>query len=43
VNSERHVAVIQEFFAPALGELNAGLVWFQQDGATTQLESQWLF
>jgi len=34
VNSERYVAMIQEFFAPALEELNAGLVWFQQDGAT---------
>ena len=33
VNSERNVAMIQEFFAPALEELNAGLVWFQQDGA----------
>jgi len=33
-NSERYVAMIQEFFAPALEELNAGLVWFQQDGAT---------
>ena len=32
VNSEQYVAMIQEFFAPAL-ELNAGLVWFQQDGA----------
>jgi len=34
VNSERYVAMIQVFFAPALEELNAGLVWFQQDGAT---------
>jgi len=34
MNSERYVAMIQEFFAPALEELNAGLVWFQQDGAT---------
>jgi len=34
VNSERYVAMIQEFFAPALKELNAELVWFQQDGAT---------
>jgi len=34
VNSERYVAMIQEFFAPAVEELNAGLVWFQQDGAT---------
>ena len=32
LNSERYVAVIQEFFAQAL-ELNALLVWFQQDGA----------
>ena len=29
VNSERYVAMIQEFFAPALEELNAGLFWFQ--------------
>ena len=29
VNSERYVAMIQEFFAPVLEELNAGLVWFQ--------------
>jgi len=34
VNSERYVAMIQEFFGPVLEELNAGLVWFQQDGAT---------
>ena len=34
VNSERYVAMIQEFSAPALEVLNAGLVWFQQDGAT---------
>jgi len=27
VNSDRHVAMIQEFFGPALEELNAGLVW----------------
>jgi len=33
-NSVRYVAMIQEFFAPALEELNAGLVWFQQNGAT---------
>ena len=34
VNSEWYVAMIQEFFAPALEELNAGLVWFQQDVPT---------
>ncbi len=28
-NPERYVAMIQEFFAPALEELNAGLFWFQ--------------
>jgi hypothetical protein len=26
--------MIQELFVPSLEELNAGLVWFQQDGAT---------
>ena len=34
VNSERYIPMIQEFFALVLEELNAGLVWFQQDGAT---------
>jgi len=34
MNSERYVAMIQEFFATALEELNAGLVRFRQDVAT---------
>jgi len=38
VNSEGYVAMIQEFFAPALEELNAGLVWFQQDRATAHTD-----
>lgn len=34
VNSRRYKAMIQNFFAPALAELNVQNAWFQQDGAT---------
>lgn len=34
VNSERYIAMIRNFFAPAFAELNVQNAWFQQDGAT---------
>ena len=35
VNSEPYISMIEEFFLPKLEEMDAGDVWFQQDGATT--------
>lgn len=34
INSERYVNMIQQFLEPQLEQINLGLVWFQQDGAT---------
>jgi len=34
VNCERYVSMIEVFFLPKLEEMNAGEVWFQQDGTT---------
>ena len=34
VNSGRYVTMIEEFFLPALEEMDLDNVWFQQDGAT---------
>lgn len=34
VNSERYVNMIQQFLEPEIQQMNVGLVWFQQDGAT---------
>ncbi|KAL1488966.1 hypothetical protein ABEB36_014749 [Hypothenemus hampei] len=34
VTSDRYVRMIQEFFLPALNEMDVGNVWFQQDDAT---------
>lgn len=36
VNSERYVAMLQDFFLPYLeeNEIDTKIIWFQQDGAT---------
>ena len=34
VTSERYLAMIQDFFIPAINAMNLDNVWFQQDGAT---------
>jgi transposase-like protein len=34
VNSDRYLTMLQEFFLPALEEMELDNVWFQQDGAT---------
>lgn len=34
VNSERYMAMIENFFLPSLENMDVGEVWFQQDGAT---------
>lgn len=39
VNSERYLTMIQEFFVPALGDLELDSVWFQQDGATAHTDT----
>lgn len=34
VNSDRYLTMLQQFFLPALEEMDVGNAWFQQDGAT---------